>query len=81
MSYYADRNTVVTQRNSGVVGFLGMLTLLFVAFRLLGVIHWSWWWVLAPIWITAVVGFIIIALIIVLELHADNVYNKKRSGK
>lgn len=28
-----------------------MLTLLFVALKLTGYIAWSWWWVLAPLWV------------------------------
>ena len=32
------------------MGFLGLLTLLFVGLKLAGVIGWSWWWVLAPLW-------------------------------
>lgn len=32
------------------MSFLGWLTLLFVAFKLIGLIHWSWWAVLAPLW-------------------------------
>lgn len=32
------------------VGFLGLLALLFIGLKLGGIIHWSWWWVLAPIW-------------------------------
>jgi hypothetical protein len=35
---------------SGGIGFFGLLTILFVGLKLGGVINWSWWWVLAPIW-------------------------------
>jgi hypothetical protein len=31
--------------------FINCLGLLFIAFQLSGIITWSWWWVLAPIWI------------------------------
>lgn len=37
-------------KSSGGVGFLGLLTLLFIGLKLAGVINWSWWWVLAPLW-------------------------------
>ena len=33
------------------IGFLGILTLIFITLKLTGHIDWSWWWVLAPIWI------------------------------
>lgn len=35
---------------SGGVGVLGLLGVLFVALKLLGVIDWSWWWVTLPFW-------------------------------
>ena len=38
--------------SSGGIGFAGALTILFVALKLTGVIDWSWWWVLSPIWIS-----------------------------
>ena len=48
--------------SSGGGGFTGLLTIVFVTLKLCGVIDWSWWWVLSPIWITAaavvaIVGF------------------------
>ena len=33
-------------RNSG--SGLGTLTLIFIVLKLVGVIDWSWWWVLSP---------------------------------
>ena len=30
---------------------MGLLALLFIGLKLGDVIDWSWWWVLAPIWI------------------------------
>lgn len=41
-------NTETTQ--SGGIGFLGLLTIVFITLKLTGVIAWSWWWVLAPLW-------------------------------
>lgn len=37
------------------ITFLGALTLLFIALKLTNVIAWSWWLVLAPIWIGPVI--------------------------
>ena len=39
-----------------------VLFLVFLVLRLTGLIHWSWWWVTSPLWITAIL--IIIAVII-----------------
>lgn len=45
---------------SSGIGFTGALTILFVALKLVGVINWSWLWVLSPLWIsTAVVLFVL----------------------
>jgi hypothetical protein len=41
--------------SSGGIGFTSALTILFVALKLTGVIDWSWWWVLSPIWISTLV--------------------------
>lgn len=36
---------------SGGPGICGLLLVAFVVLKLCGVIGWSWWWVLAPLWI------------------------------
>lgn len=36
---------------SGGIGFGSLLLLTFIILKLVGVIDWSWWWVLSPIWI------------------------------
>ena len=48
----------------GGIGFTGLLQLIFITLKLLKVINWSWIWVLAPIWITAGLGILIIAVYI-----------------
>jgi len=40
--------------------FLSLLTLLFIGLKLTGYIAWSWWWVLSPIWISAILAAIIL---------------------
>lgn len=56
--------------NSKTVSMGGIsTTLLFIAFlvlKLVGVIDWSWWWITAPIWISA--AFVIIFIIVLLAL-------------
>lgn len=50
-------------------GFLGCLTLIFVAAKLTGHIAWSWWWVLAPLWVPwAVLVVVVLAFWVVVEL-------------
>jgi hypothetical protein len=40
---------------------LAGLTILFVGLKLTGHIDWSWWWVLSPVLIPAVIGLGILA--------------------
>jgi len=49
--------------SSSGIGFVGALTILFIALKLLNKIDWSWWWVLSPLWIST--GLSIIILLIV----------------
>jgi hypothetical protein len=45
-------------------GFLGTLCLIFITLKLTNYIDWSWWWVLAPIWIP--LAFVLFAWIVIL---------------
>jgi hypothetical protein len=40
------------------MSIFSLLTVLFVALKLLSVITWSWWWVLAPLYAPIVLIFI-----------------------
>ena len=55
--------------SAGGVGFVGLLQILFIALKLCGVINWSWWWVLAPTWIsTGLVIAVIVVIVIVFKV-------------
>lgn len=47
---------------TGGIGFLGLLTILFIAFKLAGIIDWSWLWVLSPLWLPLVLGILVIVV-------------------
>lgn len=47
------------QATNGGLGFCGALALLFIGLKLVGVIGWSWWWVLAPIWLPIAVLLVV----------------------
>ena len=36
---------------TGGIGFTGLLAVAFIVLKLTSVISWSWWWVLAPLWL------------------------------
>ena len=46
--------------------FLSILTLIFITLKLTGYISWSWWWVLAPLWIPWVIilGILLVVFVI-----------------
>ena len=50
---------------SGGIGFGSALLLTFIILKLVGVINWSWWWVLSPIWIPVVLLLAVSILLIV----------------
>lgn len=39
--------------------FVDALTIVFIILKLIGVINWSWWWVISPLLIEAVIYLII----------------------
>ena len=41
---------------SGGVGFVGLLTIVLIALKLMGYITWSWAWVFLPAWTCGVFG-------------------------
>ena len=51
--------------SSGGIGFVGVLTIVFIVLKLLGKIAWSWWWVLSPIWISVILVIIYLIIYII----------------
>lgn len=69
--------------NTGVSGLM-MLTIALVVLKVLGYLHWSWWWVFAPLWIpwSIVVGIILIIGLVQAALFiADERKLKKRKAR
>jgi Transmembrane Fragile-X-F protein. len=65
--------------NSGI-GFVGLLQILFIALKLCGVIDWSWWWVLSPIWFEiflVILVTLIYVIGIIIKVKADERKRKK----
>lgn len=53
------------------VGFIGLLTLLFITLKLCSVIDWSWIWVLSPIWIYAIIFVLIIVIYTIVKMKDE----------
>ena len=47
--------------SSSGLGIPGVLTIIFVVLKLVGVINWSWWWVFSPTLIE--IGLVILILV------------------
>lgn len=54
-------STKSTAASSGFP-FLSILTLIFITLKLTGYITWSWWWVLAPLWLPITIFLVIAAI-------------------
>jgi hypothetical protein len=48
--------------SSSGIGFTGLLTIVFIVLKLVGVISWSWVWVLSPLWISFALAFVIMGI-------------------
>ena len=51
------------ENSSGGIGFLGLLTIVFIILKLCKIISWSWLWVLVPIWLPIAILTIIYLII------------------
>lgn len=52
---------------NGGIGFVGLLTIVFITLKLTHVIARSWWWVLSPLWISVALIGIIAILVALLQ--------------
>ena len=61
-----------TETNTRYVGtsfpILGILGVLFIAFKLAGVIAWPWVWVLAPFWIPLAVAAVVLVVVVIVSV-------------
>lgn len=53
-----------------VINSIGVI---FVILKLVGVLQWSWWWILAPFWIQ-----LVIIVLMFTWLHITNVIDQKK---
>ncbi len=53
--------------SSPSIGFCGLLALLFITLKLTGFIHWSWLWVLSPLWINLAFWLVLVLIVIAID--------------
>lgn len=69
-----------TKSSGGSFGLAFILTIIFVVLKLTHLIHWSWVWVLSPLWIS--VGLCLaIVIIIAIVLGTIAVIASKKGNK
>ena len=52
------------KQTSNGIGFTGLLTIVFIILKLCNIITWSWWWVLSPLWISAILWVILVVVVL-----------------
>ena len=59
----------ISERNEGTTvirRILELLLVVFIVLKLTGVITWSWWWILSPLWIPLAIALIITIIFLIL---------------
>lgn len=59
------------EQRSGGVGVTGLLQVAFIVLKLTHVIDWSWWWVLAPTWVTIAIALIGVWVIFIISRYDE----------
>lgn len=60
-----DNNNSSSGSSSAGIGFCSVLGIVFIVLKLIGKISWSWAWVLAPIWIPAVIWICVFVFLLI----------------
>lgn len=55
-----------SKKRSGL-GICDVLTIVFIVLKLLGIINWSWWWVLSPIWISIIIVLVLYGILAICD--------------
>ena len=58
---------ILTMNGNASIGLFGILGIIFIVLKLVDIIDWSWWWVLAPFWIEAIIFVLFIIIWILFE--------------
>lgn len=58
------------------IGFSGLLGIVFIVLKLTGVINWSWWWVLAPLWGQFLLGLVLLGGIVLFTTKTSDLQSR-----
>lgn len=60
-----------SNNSSSGLGLAGVLTIVFVVLKVVGVINWSWLWVLSPLWIDILLSVLILGGLYLFVKHEE----------
>ena len=60
------------------IGFIGMLQIVFIVLKLCGFINWSWFLVLAPLWIDIIVYSVVLIFVTVVAIIKSKPHKKEK---
>lgn len=66
---------------SGGLGLASVLTIVFIVLKLVGVINWSWVWVLAPLWIDLILTVLVIIGFAIYVAYDEKKYSIKKDKR
>lgn len=69
------RMKVQETKPQGGLGLFGVVQVVLLVLKLCGLINWSWWCVLIPLWIS--LGIFVIALLVIV---AAGLWSNRKSG-
>jgi len=68
------------------INFLSGVCLIFIFLKLAGVINWSWWWILSPLWLpiaifigVVCIGCIILLISFIIMVGLESYQDRKKS--
>jgi len=63
-----SKNSGATSGGLGLTGLCEVLGVVFIVLKLCKVIDWSWFWVLAPIWMPIALWLLLFIILIILKI-------------
>lgn len=65
-------------QHNGGIGFVSLLTVLFIGLKLANYINWSWWWILSPVWISIIFLIVVVFFAVLILWLKEKDYGKKK---
>ena len=62
----------ISSSSSSGISFVGLLTIVFIVLKLTHYITWSWFWVLSPLWISGILVFLILGIIVLIAIKNND---------